>query len=319
MSEEETLKEFRISVAKEMKLVREIISMERNMGQTSSSEEKQMIASHLSSLKASLKRTTEDVSSIIEDMNLVQPLSPKIKEQVIKMETMKDIPKGEILDDEAKKEKLFFDEKKKKHSSVDVMISDLERRTLKRLKQREIVKKQVFEKKPSSYVATANRFFGEYANSFSKKNFFMTLKRDLIRAHLEFTLSSYISLMMFSVFLVFIAALVLLILLLSLKIGLSWPIIGTATGSIFSRFIQLFWIVIVAPMLALVIFYAYPSLEKKYIENKIDQELPFATIHMSAIAGSLVEPSKMFNIIISTGDYPFLEKELIKLINEVNI
>jgi flagellar protein FlaJ len=65
--------------------------------------------------------------------------------------------------------------------------------------------------------------------------------------------------------------------------------------------------------------YSYPYLEKKAAENKIDQELPFATIHMSAIAGSMIEPSKIFSIIISTGEYPMVSREFTKLLNEVNV
>src|SRR3989338_3255340 len=63
----------------------------------------------------------------------------------------------------------------------------------------------------------------------------------------------------------------------------------------------------------------YPSLEKKSIGNSINQELPFVVIHMSAVAGSMIEPSKMFSVIISTKEYPHTRKEFIKLINQVNI
>ncbi|HEB47155.1 MAG TPA: hypothetical protein ENI22_01670, partial [Candidatus Pacearchaeota archaeon] len=45
----------------------------------------------------------------------------------------------------------------------------------------------------------------------------------------------------------------------------------------------------------------------------------FAAIHMSAISSSMIEPSKIFSIIISTKEYPYLEKEFIKLQNEINI
>ena len=65
--------------------------------------------------------------------------------------------------------------------------------------------------------------------------------------------------------------------------------------------------------------YLYPSLEKSSAELRINEELPFATIHMSAISGSMIDPSKIFNIIISTKEYPYLEKEFKKLINEINI
>jgi flagellar protein FlaJ len=65
--------------------------------------------------------------------------------------------------------------------------------------------------------------------------------------------------------------------------------------------------------------YLYPTLESSSIEIKINRELPFATIHMSAIAGAMIEPSKIFEILISTKEYPVLEKEFIKIMNEMNL
>tara|TARA_Y100000294_G_C8510817_1_gene318693 strand:+ start:270 stop:857 length:588 start_codon:yes stop_codon:yes gene_type:complete len=65
--------------------------------------------------------------------------------------------------------------------------------------------------------------------------------------------------------------------------------------------------------------YIYPSLEKSSLERKINQELPFATINMAAISGSIVNPTKIFNIIASTHEYPYIEKEFIKVINAVNV
>jgi flagellar protein FlaJ len=60
-------------------------------------------------------------------------------------------------------------------------------------------------------------------------------------------------------------------------------------------------------------------MERKSLENKLDAELPFATIHMSSISSSLVEPSKIFSIIVATKEYPNLSKEFIKLLNDINI
>jgi flagellar protein FlaJ len=40
---------------------------------------------------------------------------------------------------------------------------------------------------------------------------------------------------------------------------------------------------------------------------------------MSAISGSMIEPSKIFQILISTREYPHLQKELVKLMNEMNL
>jgi flagellar protein FlaJ len=67
------------------------------------------------------------------------------------------------------------------------------------------------------------------------------------------------------------------------------------------------------------LLYVYPSLEKRSLESGIDQELPFATISMSAIAGSRIEPTNIFNIIISTAEYPHLKNQFTKVLNEINI
>jgi len=65
--------------------------------------------------------------------------------------------------------------------------------------------------------------------------------------------------------------------------------------------------------------YIYPQLEKDSIEKRINQELPFATINMASIAGSMIDPTKLFNIIIQTKEYSALEKEFGKIINGVNV
>ena len=65
--------------------------------------------------------------------------------------------------------------------------------------------------------------------------------------------------------------------------------------------------------------YSYPSLERGSLEDKINQELPFATINMSAIAGSMIDPTNIFSIMVSTGEYPNIRKQFTKVINEINI
>jgi flagellar protein FlaJ len=40
---------------------------------------------------------------------------------------------------------------------------------------------------------------------------------------------------------------------------------------------------------------------------------------MAAISGSMINPIKIFEIIISTKEYPALEKEFTKLLNEINV
>jgi flagellar protein FlaJ len=53
--------------------------------------------------------------------------------------------------------------------------------------------------------------------------------------------------------------------------------------------------------------------------KKIDQEIPFAVIHMSAISGSGIEPSEIFKIIGLSKEYPNLRKEIRKVMNQINL
>ena len=107
--------------------------------------------------------------------------------------------------------------------------------------------------------------------------------------------------------------------LLFFNINFTWPIITKVTGSIGMQFLKVFWVLFAIPLATFLIMYYYPSMERNYAGSRINQELPFATIHMSAIAGSMIEPSKIFSIIVSTGEYPAISKEFIKLINEINV
>ena len=40
---------------------------------------------------------------------------------------------------------------------------------------------------------------------------------------------------------------------------------------------------------------------------------------MAAISGSMINPTDIFSIIISTKEYPYIQKEFTKLLNEVNV
>ena len=85
------------------------------------------------------------------------------------------------------------------------------------------------------------------------------------------------------------------------------------------RLTEIFWIPIIAPLGTFLFMTYYPSLEKKSLGGKIDLELPFAGIHMAAISGSMIDPTKIFSIISATKEYPNLEKEFNKLLNEINV
>jgi len=201
----------------------------------------------------------------------------------------------------------------------NIMPSSLEKETIKRLKSKEkkIVTKKV--KKANQYIKISNKFFSKTSTSLLNKGFFVNTKIDLIKANLELIPKSYVSIVLFSTLLSFIFSIILFIFLLFFNVILQFPFITAVEGDIFTRMLKVSWTLFVIPIATFLFGYTYPSMERQHLGSRIDQELPFAVINMAAISGSMVEPSKIFNIMILTREYPFLEKEFVKLINEINV
>jgi flagellar protein FlaJ len=198
-------------------------------------------------------------------------------------------------------------------------ITEIEKETLRRIKKKEkkVLKKK--EKKASTYVRLANKFFSGISKSLLDKGYFKNLKRNLVKANMQYLTRSYVSVIFFNALVSLFVSLLIVGFLLFFNIGVRFPFITPMRQDIITRFLSLFWLLIVIPVGTYLFTFFYPLLEKTAIEAKINQELPFATIHMASISESMVEPSNIFKIIISTGEYPALEKEFTKLLNEINV
>ena len=106
--------------------------------------------------------------------------------------------------------------------------------------------------------------------------------------------------------------------MLFFELSLIYPFVTFTEDSFFTRFIKFFWIVFVFPLVSLILLYFFPGNEAKNLGKRIDQELPFVTIHMSAIASSGIEPSNIFKIIVRGKDYRYTNIEFKKLMNLIN-
>jgi len=174
-------------------------------------------------------------------------------------------------------------------------------------------------KKPSRYAKISNRFFAKISNQLIDKGYFSKVNEELRKANMSFLLYTYISMALFTAVLSIFAAVLILFVLLFFNVGIEFPFLSFAEESIILRFVKFFWLIFVFPAVVLLAFYLYPSTEKKSIAKKINQELPFIVIHMSAIAGSGIEPSNIFKIIVLGEEYPATKKELKKLLNQINL
>ncbi len=319
----DAFKNLKDAIAEERKTINEIDASFEQLKNVKDRESKKMAREHLKSLNDSLKRENVNMLGELEKINLTKRLGNSNENQGDSNknqgnpETKEDVkPKGGGL----KKKMLLGNKKKltKEEKSSTKELSTLEKETIKRLKKgrEKVAAKEV--QKPKSYIKLANKlFYNQSSKLFFDKNF-ETLKKDLIKTDLNFTPTTYISIILLSTAISAIAAFFIFLFFLFFNIGFE-QIISLAQEGFGIRFLKVFWILIVIPIVTFLFMYFYPSLEKKSLENKIGHELPFAAIHMAAISQSLIEPSKIFTILISTKEYPTIEKEFTKLMNKINI
>lgn len=298
-------------ISNEIKIINEINLLSENLKKIKNTQEKIIINSQIDSLKKNLKQTNLTLPNALNKFNLAQSLT-KLKQStptpIIKNPSTQ-IPKKDIL---PKVKSLEI-------KPLEIKLTPLEKETLKRLKHKEkkVIKKK--ERTVSKYTQASNSMFNKISSKLSKQESFKMLKSNLIKANLQFLPKSYISVILFTTFLSSIFALFLFLFFLFFNVSSLFPIVTLATEGVILRFFKVFWILFVIPIATFIAMFIYPSLEEKSAEIRINQELPFATIHMSSIAGSIIDPSKIFSIILITKEYPNIEKEFIKLLNQINL
>jgi flagellar protein FlaJ len=155
--------------------------------------------------------------------------------------------------------------------------------------------------KSNPYISFSSRYFRKFSDKISHQ--FDDLSKDLKSANIPILLSSYLSMAMMSSVIAFAFGLFVFGLMMILSLSN--------------------WIYFVLPFgfmgLTLAGFYLYPSSEAGTVHKNISYELPFSTIHMSAIAGSNITPVKIFKIIADSVEYPNVGAEMRKVVTQIEV
>jgi len=157
--------------------------------------------------------------------------------------------------------------------------------------------------KPNSnyYIILSNKFFKPFSENLIKKGYFSAINYELRKITSPYILKSYISMMFLTTVLAFALGILLFVPL--------W-LLFSVNVSLLSLFLL--------PIIAFFMMYNYPSSQRKSLEKSINQELPFVAIYLAAIATSGIEPSKIFDVLERTKDYPATKREIKKLLNYIN-
>jgi len=279
------------NIEREKQIVTEIYSIAQKIGEEeSSSEEKQNADKTIEALAAQLKILNKAVPELIKNISFYKNLeSTPEKNKIPDLVNVKYTNEDTTINLAIKKK----DEEK--------FLEHLSMGNLFKKKSEEIVSNEndLF----GAYMRFSNKLFKDTSEKLVAKGYFNSVKLDLRKISSLFMVKSYVSVMLFSTIIAFFAGLFFSIILLATKlIGLGFFLL----------------ILFGVPIIVFGMYYIYPSSRRKSLEKDINQELPFLTIYMAAVATSGIEPSKIFSILVNSKDYPFSKREIKKLMNYIN-
>jgi len=286
--------DLRKNIETEISILKEIAAYDKKLDEATTPQEKKLINDAISALSSNIKTINKSVPKLLKNVSLAKRLPAKSEKTGLERITAGREKKIDVTLGSGDKEKFLH----------ELNISQSLIKKLKKGRPKEIEEERIGEyKKASGYLRLANKVFGGTSRRLIGRGYFKYLAGELKKANIDILFQTYVSMMIFTTF-------------LSIFVGLALSI-----GLILSGFgmLKVIWLIVAVPVVVFMFLYRYPSSEKKAIAINIERELPFAVIHMSAISGSGIEPTKIFGIIGLGREYPFLKKEIRKVLNQINL
>jgi pilus assembly protein TadC len=285
-----TLEMLNQNIAREKETAIEINFLFQKLETEDSIEKKNAIIQSINALLPQLKMLNRALPALIEGVSVYKTLnsSEKQNKTITNIQFTQDNQKKSLAlkkgDEKSFMQQLFKHKEAKaklKESSSGSESSNL----------------QVLE----SFSRISNRYFGGLADKLIKEGYFNSVKSDLRKIASPLIINSFVVIMLFCTLLAFIVSVPIAIVLILFK---SYLLGGL--------------VMFLIPLIVFAGFYLYPSSTRKGLEKEINQELPFLTIYIAAISTSGIEPSKIFNILVNSKDYPYSQREIKKLTNYLN-
>ena len=294
------IEKLKINIEREKEIIKEVLLLVEQVERGYfSREEIRLMNNTVNSLISQLKILNNSIPELLKEITLIKKLFPgkKVKRKITEVKNMH----PSLIQEEEKIVSVKEEDKERYLKELSIS-GDL----IKKIKKSKETKKKKDVVKARKFIKFSNRFFLKYSLQISDK--FYVLKKELNRGNFQIMLTSYISMLLMATTLSFIFGIFMFIVLMFV-----------INGGFFDKLIKLIWIIPSLPILTFISFYYYPKTEKMSISRKIEQELPFVAIHMSAIAGSKVEPTNIFRIIVEGEEYKYIKQEFKKLLNYINL
>lgn len=272
--------------------------------------ERNLILSTIESLKKSMRLINESIPNLLSEISMIKKLdgNKQIKEKFERINYQSGFTNVSVT----------IHAKNKRQLLKELSIKEEYIKRLKK-KRKEIEEEHAEFKASRGYLKLTNKLFLETANKWIQKGYFKGLSKDLRKANIEVLFQTYVAMMFMTTLLSIIFGIFLVIFLMFFSLHIELPFVSIYKGSYLTRFLQIFWIPFILPVVTFFGLYYYPATERGTLARRIDRELPFAVIHMSAISGSGIQPSEIFRIIGLSREYPYLRKEIRKVLNQINL
>ncbi|MBS3091267.1 type II secretion system F family protein [Candidatus Pacearchaeota archaeon] len=304
------IEELRKNIDTEIEILREIAKYVNILNESKGLHERKMLSESIDSLIESLRMINNSIPEILNNISVAKRLpSSTDATNLSRISYRKTDGTISVVLNAHDKERFL-----KELSISEHLIKKLK----KGQKNKESVQQQGF-KSTRGYLKLSNKLFLETAKNLIEKGKFRTLAIEIKRANFDLLLESYVAMIFFTTLMSVFAGIILMFFFLFFNIEIDWPIITLYSGGLLIRLAKVIFIPIILPVATFIFLYIYPSTEKDTIAKKIERELPFATIHMSAISGSGIAPTEIFRIIGISKEYPYMGKEIRKVLNQINL
>jgi len=307
--------ELKKNVDTQIEMLKEISNYSRRIEYAEAMQERRLLQEAVNSLRRSMAMINKSLPDLLRDISIGKPFPSRAAPG-----KRKDYRRLERIEYRGASRNLIvvLSRDDKERLLKELSISE---KLIKKIKKRDTKKEEKYTEFKASrgYLKQANKLFLESADKWTNKGYFNSLSIGLRKANVDILFKSYIAMIFLTTVLSIIVSIFLMIFLLFIEVSATWPFFSLYAGSYLIRLFQLIWIPIAIPVLTFLALYFYPSTEQKSIGKRIDQELPFAVIHMSAISGSGIAPSEIFKIIGLSKEYVYLRKEIRKVLNQINL
>ncbi|MBT4334286.1 hypothetical protein HOD61_00520 [archaeon] len=264
------------------------------------SEKKELISKHAN--KEDIEEYNEKIKNLLKQIKNDLPIIYNEVKKTPVLDSKNNISQQESTGSSFGT-KLSFSEKRKLLSELNISEDDLKKfAKIHKSPKKEVENKDFTVYKSTKYAKLSNTMVERFSFSLMKKkpDLFKPLFGAMNSANLKVFSRSYVDIILFS------AILALPITMLVLFLITSNPIISILSG------------IVAMPVVAILI-YMYPFSIVNTRRREIKRELVFAIIHMAAISGSGVKPSKIFKLLIESKEYPELETEFKRILNYTNL